>query len=229
MELHTTTLFARVSAQVSADDGQKQNITQLVGASAFMTNMADMLAKLFNRLTVPSCTLVSGGSAPAVALALPTVDSGDGGIHGLWHGVPFRISATGTISGDPSSALNAITASQMDTTSTTVRKVLVCLSLGDISAVTSSIASNVGTLTFVNGSTYNVSYSLQASTGGVSAVFNKVPTPKASGNVIPVGILNIPNSYTSGDGLANTMMTFPLRELYGVNLSAVFGSAVEQP
>jgi len=217
MDIASEKLYALVSAQASAVDGIAYDLTKNVGVSAFMGTMSELLLKLFNRLTTPSCTLVSGGSAGTVALAFPTVNSGNAGVEGLYQGVPFRISATGTISGDLGSTAS--------TTSTTIRKVLVGLSLGDISAATSGLASTVGTLTFVVGSAYNVSVALAASTGGVSAWFNQVPTPKHSAGLVPVGILNIPCSTTSL--ISNGMMTFPLREIYGMDLSAIIGTPMQ--
>ena len=211
MDLTSEKLYALVSAQASSVDGIAYDLTKTVAASAFLGTMAEMFLKLMNRLTTPSCTLVSGGSAGTVAVAFPTVNSGNAGLEGLYQGVPFRISAAGTLSGDLGSL--AIT------TSTTIRKVLVGLSLGDISGVASSIASTVGTLTFVVGSAYNVSVAGAASAGGVSAWFNQVPTPKHSAGLVPLGIINIPNSTTSL--ISNAMMTFPLREIYGLNLSAI--------
>lgn len=218
MDLKTEKLYALVSAQASAVDGVTYDTMSPVGTSAFLGTMAEMFLKLLNRVTSPSCTLVSGGSAGTVALAFPTVTSNDGGINGLYQGVPFRISATGTLSAD--------LGSQASTTSMTIRKVLVGLSLGDVSGVASSIASTVGTLTFVIGSAYAVSVAGAASAGGVSAWFNQVPTPKHSAGLVPVGILNIPTSTVSL--ISNAMMTFPLREIYGADLSAIIGN-VTQP
>ncbi len=217
MDLKTEKLYALVSATASAVDGIPYDTQNPVGTSAFLGTMADMLLKLMNRLTTPSCTLVSGGSAGTVAVAFPTVNSGNAGIEGLYQGVPFRISGTGTISGD--------LGSQASTTSMTIRKVLVGLSQGDISAVASSLASTVGTLTFVIGSAYAVSVAGAASAGGVSAWFNQVPTPKHSAGLVPVGILNIPTSTVSL--ISNAMMTFPLREIYGLDLSAIVGNPTQ--
>ena len=217
MDLTTEKLYALVSAQASSVDGIAYDLTKNVGVSAFLGTMAEMFLKMFNRLTTPSCTLISGTSAGSVALAFPTVNSGNAGIEGLYQGVPFRISAAGTYSAD--------LGSQASTTSTTIRKVLVGLSLGDISAVASSIASTVGTLTFVIGSAFNVSVAGAASAGGVSAWFNQVPTPKHSAGLVPLGIINIPNSTTSL--ISNAMITFPLREIYGLNLSAIIESPTQ--
>ena len=217
MDLTSEKLYALVSAQASSVDNIAYDLTKTVAASAFLGTMAEMLLKLFNRITTPSCTLVSGGSAGTVALAFPTVNSGNAGIEGLYQGVPFRISSTGTISGD--------LGSQASTTSTTIRKVLVGLSLGDISGATSGIASTVGTLTFVIGSAYSVSVAGAASAGGVSSWFNQVPTPKHSAGLVPVGIINIPTSTTSL--ISNAMMTFPLREIYGADLSAIIATPAQ--
>lgn len=216
MNIQGNALYATVSATASAVDGVLYDTTNRVGASAFLGTMAEMMLKMMNRITSMSCTLVSGGSAGGVAVAFPTVTSNDGGINGLYHGVPFRISAAGTISGQPGSAVS--------TTSTTIRRVLVGLSLGDISAVTSSIASGVGTLTFVIGAPYTISVANAASTGGVSAWFNQVPLPKYSAGLVPVGVINVPTSCTGSAGLSNTCLTFPLRELYGFDMSAIIGN-----
>jgi len=213
MNLTTDTLYATVSAQASAVDGVAYDLTQRVSVSAYLGTMGELLLKLFNRINQISCTLVSGGSAGGVAVAFPTVNSGDTGITGLYQGVPFRISATGTLSGQMDSAWS--------TTSVTIRRVLVGLSLGDVSAVASSMASSIGTLVFTVGSPYSVSVANAASTGGVSAWFNQVPLPKYSAGVVPIGVLNIPNSCPVSTGVSNTCMTFPLREIYGVNMSAI--------
>ena len=217
MDLTSEKLFALVSAQASSVDGIAYDLTKNVAASAFLGTMAEMFLKLMNRLDKASLTLVSGTSAGSVALAFPTVNSGDGGVTGLYQGVPFRISAGGTLSAD--------LGSQASTTSTTIRKVLVGLSLGDISAVASSIASTVGTLTFVIGSAYAVSVANAASAGGVSAWFNQVPTPKHSAGLVPVGIINIPTSTVSL--ISNAMLTFPLREIYGLDLSAIIATPTQ--
>ena len=217
MDLTSEKLYALVSAQASSVDGIVHDLTKVVAGSAFLGTVGEMFLKLMNRLTTPSCTLVSGTSAGAVAVAFPTVNSGNAGIEGLYQGVPFRISAAGTISGDLGSLAS--------TTSTTIRRVLVGLSLGDISAVASSIASTVGTLTFVIGSAYSVSVAGAASAGGVSAWFNQVPLPKHSAGLVPIGVLNIPTSTVSL--ISNAMMTFPLRELYGLDLSAIIGTPTQ--
>ena len=219
MNVTTDTLYATVSAQASAVDGVPYDVVNKISTSAFLGTMAEFMLKMMNRITSISCTLVSGGSAGAVAVAFPTVTSNDGGINGLYHGVPFRISAAGTLSGQPDSAVS--------TTSMTIRRVLVGLSLGDISAVASSMASTVGTLTFVIGSAYAVSVANAASTGAVSAWFNQVPLPKHSAGLVPVGVINVPNSCTGSAGLSNTCLTFPLREIYGANLSALIGNPVQ--
>jgi hypothetical protein len=217
----TDKLTATVSAQVSSIDGITYDFQQQVAASAHLGTMAELVLKLFNRLTVPSATLVSGGSAGSVALAFQTGGGPISGIEGLYQGVPFLISGAGTISAECTSAFS--------TTSMQIRRVLVGLSLGDISAVTSSIASSVGTLTFVVGSAMTVSVANAASDGGVSAWFNQVPLPKHSAGLVPVGAINVPNSATgaSAGGISNTCLTFNLREIYGVDLSAIIGSPVQ--
>jgi len=211
-------LLALVSARVSAENGQVTAVPAEVAASAFLGTIAEWMFKLTNRLTTPSATLASGGSAGAVELTLPGALSA---IHGLYHGVPFIISAAG--------AKSAEFLSSFSTTSLTIRRVLVGLSMGDISAVTSSIASTVGTLVFVVGSAYNVSVANAASNGGVSAWFNQVPLPKASAGIVPVGAINVPNSATtvSTGGISNTCLTFNLREIYGLDLSAIIGTPVQ--
>jgi hypothetical protein len=214
-------LYALTSSQVSAIDGIQFDTVQ-PELSAHLGTFAEMVLKLMNRLTTPSATLVSGGSAGAVALAFGAAGAPQGsGVQGLYQGVPFNVSGAGTISGEFPSAVS--------TTSLTIRRVLVGLSLGDISAVTSSIASNVGTLTFVVGSAYNVSVANAASNGGVSAWFNQVPLPKHSAGLVPVGAINVPNSATaaSAGGISNTCLTFPLREIYGFDLSALIGNPVQ--
>lgn len=221
-EINTDQLTALVSATASSVDNIAYDVQAQVGLSAYLGTLADLVLKLMNRITVPSVTLVSGGSAGAVALAFPAAGTpGGSGIQGLYQGVPFNISAAGTISAEFTSAFS--------TTSLTIRRVLVGLSLGDVSARTSGFASNVGTLTFIVGSAYNVSVANAASTGGVSAWFNQVPLPKHSAGLVPVGVINVPNSATtvSTGGISNTCLTFALREIYGLDLSAIIGQPVQ--
>lgn len=214
-------LLALVSAQVSAENGQVTNVGAQVAVSAYLGTIAEFMLKMMNRINTPSITLVSGGSAGAVALAFPTGGTAGSAIAGLYHGVPFEVSAAGTKSAEFLSSFS--------TTSLTIRRVLVGLSMGDISAVTSSIASTVGTLVFIVGSAYTVSVANAASTGGVSAWFNQVPLPKASAGIVPVGAINVPNSATtvSTGGISNTCLTFNVREIYGFDMSAIIGQPVQ--
>jgi len=222
MDVRSEKLYFFVSGQVSADDGVTFNtVPNATGASAFLDTMADLMHKMLNRITTPSTTIISGGSAAAVAITVGTTD-GASGYKGYIMGMPFTASAGGHVSADPSSAL----AGACSTASNEVRKVLVCLEPSSGWPIQSSLGGTV-TVAFVNGSAFTTTAGSVAS-GGVSATFNQIPLPKPSAQQIPVGWLNIPNSYTSGDGITTDMMIHDYRETQGANLSLVMTN-VQQP
>lgn len=220
-ELHTDVLYARVSAQVSSIDGIAHDVLKQVAASAYLGTMAEMLQKLMNRIDSPSATIASGGSAGSVQITLGTA-APVSGLKGRHHGWPFFLSATGALSGSPTSAYS--------TTSSQIRKVLVTLGMsalpGDASYV-SSLALGGGTVQFVYGSVFATSAGA-VNSGGASAFFNKVPLPKASAGEIPIGWLNFYNSFTPSTMIANHTMITDYRVTQGVDLSAVLGT-VQQP
>jgi hypothetical protein len=92
--------------------------------------------------------------------------------------------------------------------------------------VASSVA-GAATLGFVLGSAFTTAASTVTS-GGVSATFNMVPLPRASAHEIPVGWLNIPNSFAASAGIADHMMIVDYRETQGFNLSMIM-AGVPQP
>ncbi|HEY5866324.1 MAG TPA: hypothetical protein VI542_12395, partial [Candidatus Tectomicrobia bacterium] len=51
--------------------------------------------------------------------------------------------------------------------------------------------------------------------------FDYVPMPKPSANEIPVGWLNIPNSFSTSAGIANSHMITDFRVTQGINFSAM--------
>ena len=206
-------LYAVVSAAVSAVDGiPYKTLTPQV--SAFMGSLGDLVFKMMNRMDTASATLVSGGSAGAVAIALTNSYSP---IQGSVQGVPFYMSgADGAFSAQPGSAAS--------TASNQVRKVLVCLTFSAL-PVASSLAA--GTVTFVVGSAMGTSAGA-VTTGGQSAYFNLVPLPRASANQVPVGWLNIPNSWAASAGIADAMMITDPRETQGINLNMVM-AGLPQP
>ena len=117
MDVRTEMLYGVVSAAVSAGDGITYK-TVVPQPSAPLMTMAEMIRRMVTHLTSPSATLVSGGSAGAVAITVTGLPSG---INGRLQGVPFSLSYTGTLSAQPTS--------QVSTASTTIRKVLVTITM----------------------------------------------------------------------------------------------------
>ncbi len=70
------------------------------------------------------------------------------------------------------------------------------------------------------------------SAGGASNAdashFNTVPLPLPSAGEIPVGWLNIPNSFATSAGLAASMMKIDWRAVQGLDFSAIMPT-VQQP
>lgn len=216
MDIRSEKLYALVSTAVSAGDGvQYKTVPGHLAASAFLDTMADFMAKSLNKITTASTTLASGGSAGAVAVGL----GGDrtSGIQGTIHGIPFHLSAAGTMSASPTSLIS--------TASNTIRKVLVTLG-GLTVPPASSIGTASGSLGFVYGSAYATSAGA-VTTGGQSAYFNLVPLPKASAGEIPLGWINVTNSFAVSAGLANHHLITDYRETQGVNLSLIMAGLIQ--
>lgn len=217
MDIRSESQYALVSVAVSAGDGvQYKTVPSHLAESAFLGTVADFIMKLMNCIHTASTTLVSGGSAGSVAVGL----GGDrtSGIDGRYHGAPFHLSAAGTLSAQPTSLIS--------TASNTVRKVLVTLGMSAIPPA-SSFALAGGTVQFVYGSAYNTSAGAVGS-GGVSATFNKVPLPRASAGEIPLGWLNVYNSFAVSAGIADHMLITDYRETQGVHVSLIM-AGLQQP
>ena len=213
MNVRSEMVYGLVSASVSAGDGVVYE-TLAPQPSALMT-MAELIRRMMTRITVPSATLISGASAGAIAVTATGLPSG---LNGVFQGVPFSLSAAGTWSAQPTSLIS--------TASTTIRKVLVTMSMSAL-PVASSLALGGGSITFVYGSAYNTSAGAVTS-GGQSAYFDLVPLPLASANEIPLGWLNVYNSFAVSAGLANHQMICDLRAVQGFNLSSLL-AGVPQP
>lgn len=212
MDVRTEKLFGNVSASVSAGDGIAYKFVgpePITSAMPMLGTMAQWMQKMLNRITTPSTTLISGGSAGAVAVAFGTATPS--GIAGTIQGWPFVISAAGTPSGSPTSLIS--------TTSTMIRKVLVTLGMSAL-PVQSSLGLGGGTVQFVYGSAYTTSAGAVGS-GGQSAYFDLVPLPVPSANEIPLGWINVYNSFATSAGIANTQMIVDYRATQGVDLSAL--------
>lgn len=212
MDVRSEKLYGVVSASVSAGDGIAYKFTgpePLTSATPALMTMAELIRRLATHITTPSTTIVSGGSAGSVALAFGTATPS--GIAGMFHGWPFVLSAAGTISAQPTSLIS--------TASTTIRKVLVTIGMSAL-PVQSSLALAGGTVQFVYGSAYTVSAGA-VTAGGQSAYFDLVPLPVPSAGEIPVGWLNVYNSFATSAGIANTQMIVDYRTTQGVDLSAL--------
>ena len=214
MDVRSEMIYGVVSAAVSAGDGIAYKTVAPQPSAPLMT-MAEMIRRMVTRLTVPSATLASGNSAGSIIITGAGLPSG---INGVFQGVPFSLSAAGAMSGAPTSLVS--------TTSTTIRKVLVTISMSAL-PVASSLALGGGSVTFVYGSAYSTSAGAVTS-GGQSAYFDLVPLPLASANEVPVGWLNIYNSFATSAGLANHQMISDLRAVQGVNMSALL-AGIPQP
>jgi hypothetical protein len=215
--INTDILVAKVSAQVSAEDGVLTDIVQVVGASAYLFDMADAFRRCMTRIHTASAGLQAGGSTAAVAFS-GWPNSGFSGITGLWQGWPFATISGG--SGSPTSLIS--------TASNTIRKVLCTMKVNNgVIPPASSISSLSAVLQFVYGSAYATSAGA-VTTGGQSAYFNLVPLPKPSAGEIPVGWINVPNSFVTSAALSAPMMITDWREIQGLNFSAILG-VVQQP
>src|SRR5262245_4010112 len=190
MDAAAERLFATVSDAVSAGDGTQYDLlspqppaltfapitfTGGAGVSAPMMTMLEFMRRMVTNITTPSTSINSGGSAGSVALAFGTATPS--GIAGMFQGVPFVLSAAGTLSGSPTSA--------MSTASNQIRKVLVTIGMSAL-AGQSSLALAGGTVQFVYGSTILTS-ALGCTSGAQEFSFwDCVPWPQASANEIPI-------------------------------------------
>lgn len=221
-------VYAVVSSVVSAGDGvtyevtipapapQSQptvvtgNATNVTAVSNPQVDMLEVLRRCFTNITTPSTTIVSGGSAGSIALAFGTATPS--GIAGMFQGVPFVISAAGTLSAQPASAIS--------TASNQIRKVLVCIGMSAL-PVASSLGLGGGTVQFTYGPAVLTSAGACTSGGQGLSYFDYVPLPKASANEIPVGWLNVVNSFAASAGIINSCMMVDYRVTQGLNFSAM--------
>ena len=210
-------LYFNGVTSVSALDGiPYKTMPNAVNTSAYLGTLGDMLFKLLNRIDSASTTLISGGSAGAVALGLPST-IGHSTVAGLVHGMPFHLTNIG-VSGQPASGIS--------TASNQIRKVGVALVLSAFPPGSSFDATG-GALQFVIWSAM-ITGALSCLSGGQSAFFNSVPTPRFSAMQVPVGVLLIPNSFAASAGIANTNIDTDARVWAGMNLSLMLPT-VAQP
>lgn len=222
-------IYVMVSAAVSAGDGAQYDTMQpqpppmprppsIPTGGGSVSNpqidMLEMLRRSVTFITTPSATLVSGGSAAAVAIAF-----GASGLQGQIQGVPFLISgAANTLSGAPTSLIS--------TTSNQIRKVLVTVGMSAL-PVASSLANGGGTLQFVYGSAMTTSAGAVTSGGQTLSYFDYVPLPKASANEIPMGWINVVNSFPTSTGVNASHMFTDFRVTQGLNMSAMLLGIVQ--
>jgi hypothetical protein len=218
MDLRREMAFAFVSNPVSAGDGvafaYQKEVPPGTAASNVMHSLAEMFRRCYTYVMSPSATLVSGNSAGAVALTLGT--TGPSGVWGMFQGQPFYISATGTLSAQPAAAIS--------TTSYQMRKVLVALALsnfwGNSAPGTSSLAGTT-TLQFTYGSAMLTSANAVNSGGNQVSFFDAVPMPLASAGEVPIGWINVPNSFAVSAGLSASMLYSDLRVLQGYDMTSL--------
>ena len=219
-------VYAVVSTLVSAGDGvgyeftapapapltQPQTLDGRSGAGVSnpQIDLLEAFRRCFTNITTPSTTIVSGGSAGSVALAFGTATPS--GIAGMFQGVPFVLSAAGTLSGAPTSLVS--------TASNEIRKVLVCIGMSAV-PVASSLALGGGTIQFTYGPAVRTSANACTSGGQGLSYWDYVPMPRPSANEVPVGWLNIPNSFATSAGIANSHMITDFRVTQGLNFSAM--------
>lgn len=218
LDVRTEKVVGMVSTTVSAGDGIANKVLlpePITSAQPSLITWAEMLRRLCTHMTSPSATLVSGGSAGAIAITVTGLPSA---INGMFQGVPFSLSAAGHLSGSPTSLIS--------TGSTTIRKVLVTIGMSAL-PVASSLALGGGTVQFVYGSAYTTSAGAVGS-GGQSAYFDKVPLPVPSAGEVPVGWLNVYNSFAVSAGIANHQMITDYRAVQGLDLSALL-AGIPQP
>jgi len=231
MDVQAERLYALASGTASAGDGIPYDtmlpqpppaptfpvsFTGAGSVSAPMMTMVEFIRRQVTYCTSPSATLVSGGSAGSIAI---TLGANPSGICGFIQGWPFALSALGT----PSAALTSLAS----TASNQIRKVLVTIGMSAMPPA-SSFALGGGTVQFVYGSAAMTSANGCTSGGQGISYFDYLPLPQASANEIPMGWLNIPNSFATSAGIANSMMFTDWRVTQGVNLSAMM-IGVQQP
>ena len=68
---------------------------------------------------------------------------------------------------------------------------------------------------------------MACTSGGQFSYFDQVPLPLPNENQVPVGWINVVNSFNSGLGLANSHLFSDYRVFQGYNLSAMFPSRVQ--
>jgi hypothetical protein len=190
----------------------------VTGASNLAQIMAELWRRAFTHILSPSATLISGGSAGSVALNAAT--AGPSGIWGLCQGMPFFLSGV-AISGAPISTVS--------TASNQIRKVLVTIPIsafGGSGPAGSSLA-GTATLQFVYGSAMITSPPVATSGGQGASYFDMVPLPLPSANEVPVGWLNIPNSFATSASIAASHMYNDYRVLQGYNLSNILGIRIQ--
>jgi len=232
MDLLAERGYAMVSGTVSAADGVVYDMLQAqppalptgtvtfgtaTGVSAPQMTLLELFRRCFTNITTPSTSINSGGSAGSVALTFGTATPS--GIAGMFQGVPFVLSAAGTLSGSPTSLIS--------TTSAQIRKVLVTIGMSAIGGQ-SSLALGGGTVQFVYGTTYTTSAGGCTSGSQETSFWDLVPWPMASAGEVPVGGLKVPNSFATSAGIINSCMVSDLRLFQGVNLSAMM-QGIMQP
>jgi hypothetical protein len=232
MDAQSERLFVLASTTVSAGDGvvydylgpqppamqaSPINWTGNGSISTPMMTMLEFMRRCVTNITTPSASINSGGSAGSVAINFGTATPS--GIAGMFQGVPFVLSAAGTLSGSPTSAWS--------TASYQIRKVLVTIGMSGLSGQ-SSLALAGGTVQFTYGSAMVTS--AMGCTSGSQAIsyWDYVPWPLPSANEIPIGGLLVPNSTAVSAGIINSCMISDLRVFQGVNMSAMM-VGVTQP
>jgi hypothetical protein len=129
----------------------------------------------------------------------------------MFQGQPFVLSAAGTLSGQPTSLIS--------TASNQIRKVLVCIGMSALGG--SSLALGGGTVQFTYSPAYVTSGNVCTSGGQAASYFDYVVLPKASANEVPVGWLNVVNSFSTSAGIVNSCMMTDYRVTQGMNFSAM--------
>ena len=224
-------IYANVSAPVSAGDGVQFDVllpqppvlltgnrgVSTAGVSAPMYNMLELIRRMFTHIDSPSATLASGGSAGSVQITFGGTALGSG-IVGKLQGWPFVLSAAGALSAQPTSAIS--------TASNQIRKVLVTLGMSAL-PVASSFALAGGTVQFVYGSAMTTSAGACTSGGQGASFFDLIPLPTPSANEIPVGWINVVNSFAASAGINASHMFTDWRVTQGINLSAMMAGLAQ--
>jgi len=211
MSVEGENIYSIASVPVSAGDGRPYTYTgptlPPTGVSAPQIDMLEFMRRCMTHIFTPSATLASGGSAGSIALTF-----GASGVAGMVQGVPFIISATGTLSGSPTSLIS--------TASNEIRKVLVCIGMSAL-PVASSFALAGGVLQFTYGPAVRTSANAANSGGLGLSYFDAVALPRASANEVPVGWINVVNSFPTSAGINASHMFTDYRVVQGMNFSAI--------